>query len=169
MKVAQVVVQDKEKHDAVLHMIGGPVNIRLFKNNSAYHKLICNIVNYIKFAGGLKFEDYASIQGISGANVGLSLNIVVINTKDDAETFLNPKIVKASEEMVSCNSNCGSLNLPNKIKILRHRWVVVEYYDMEGKWQSNKFRIGDDNAVASATLQHEIEHNLGILVTDKEV
>jgi len=167
MKIAEMLVQDGERHDDALHMESAPVNMRLFKDMRGYRYLIYDIVKHLKFVAEHEFEDYPEVQGISGANVGVPFNIVIVITKDGAEIFLNPTIIGASEEMVSCNSNCGSLNLPKKVKIMRHRWVIVEYYDMVGEKHVHTFRIGDGDLVSSATLQHEIEHNLGILVTDK--
>ena len=169
MKIARMLVQDGEEHDDILHRKSFPVNIRLYKDNSGYRDLILGVIKYMELGAEMEFEDYPAAQGVSGANVGVPFNIVLINTEEGTEIFLNPEMVDWSEIMVECNSNCGSINLPKKIKVMRHRWVKVKYYTLDAELMEMIFRIGDDNPVSSATLQHEIEHNLGILITDKEV
>jgi len=169
MKIAEMLVQDGEEHDGILHKESMPINIRLFKENKAYYHLIYHIVKHMKSVAKCKFEDYPEIQGVSGANVGIPFNIVIIAHKDGHNVFLNPEIVAKSKELVKCMSNCGSVNLLEKVKVMRHRWVRVKYYDMSGYPITFTSRIGDTEPVPCATLQHEIEHNLGILITDKEV
>jgi len=168
VKIAEMLVQNGEKHDDILHMKSGPVNIRLYKSNKKYRSIIKSIVDYMKAGANIDFEDYPEAQGISGANVGIPFNIVIVVTEDKEEVFLNPVVKDFSLEETKCTTNCGSVNLDEPIKVWRRRWVEVEYYDLQGEKHCEKFRIGDDKPVASATLQHEIEHNLGILIIDKE-
>jgi len=169
MKIAEMLVQDGELHDDILHKPSLPVNMRLYKENKEYHSIILDIIDYMMFGANFEFEDYPTAQGVSGANVGIPFNIVVVVAKDAHEVFINPEIRLSSKEMVECNSNCGSINLAKKIKVMRHRWVRVAYYNTSGVKLVQTFTIGDDDPVSSATLQHEIEHNLGILITDKKV
>ena len=169
MKIADILVQNGEDHDDILHNKSMPVNIRLLKENKAYYRLICGIIKHMEFCAKLEFEDYPGIQGISGANVGIPFNIVIIAVKGGHSVFLNPEVVARSKELVKCMSNCGSVNLPEKVKVMRHRWVRVKYYDTSGYPITFTSRIDDTEPVSCATLQHEIEHNLGILITDKEV
>lgn len=171
MKIADVLVQNGEEHDDALHMKAGPVNIRLYRANKAYRKLIGNIIDYMLMGLDLDFEDYSRVRGISGANVGIPLNIVIVIGGHDLgpQVFLNPTIAKESQGTVTAKSNCGSLNLDKSITIARKQWVWVEYYGLDGLHKTRKYEIGDGGIVSSATLQHEIDHNSGILVTDKEV
>lgn len=167
MNVAEMIVQNGEEHDQALHMKSAPVNIRLFKTNEHYRKVVMQAVDYMLTALYKKLNDYPRVQGISGANVGIPLNIVAVKTRSSSEVFLNPVIVDKSKEMEKARSNCGSLNLPKPITVERHVWVGIRYYDTEGKEHQRIYEIGDFNEVSSATLQHEIDHNLGILITDK--
>lgn len=167
MNVAEAVVQNGEEHDDVLHMKGAPVNMRLFKSNKLYRSVIMEIIDLMIQGASTSFDDYPKVQGISGANVGIPFNIVVVITEGGQEIFINPKVINRSGTTVSAKSNCGSLNLQESIKIERHLWVGVRYYDVEGIEHQQIFEIGDFHEVSSATLQHEIEHNLGILITDK--
>jgi peptide deformylase len=69
-----------------------------------------------------------------------------------------------TEEMVEVESNCGSVVLEEPIKVKRHKKIVVSWFDhKDGKYQTQEFEGQLGN-----TIQHEIEHNLGILITDKE-
>jgi peptide deformylase len=169
MKIADMLIQNGEEHDAALHMKAGPVNIRLYRENKAYRKLIGNIIEYMLMGSEFDFEDYPKAQGISGANVGIPLNIVIVVAKHGPQVFLNPTIRKESKDNVTAKSNCGSLNLKESITVERRRWVEVRYYDLDGRINIRKYEIGDDGLVSSATLQHEIDHNLGILITEREV
>jgi peptide deformylase len=169
MDIAEMLVQNGEEHDDALHMKGAPVNMRLFKDNKLYRSVIMRTIHLMSRGANLDFDDYPKAQGVSGANVGIPFNIVIVITKDDQETFINPKIVSKSKVMHEAKSNCGSVNLPKPIKVERHQWVEVEWYDISGELHQEVFEIGDENPVSAATLQHEIDHNLGILITDKEV
>lgn len=167
MKVAETIVQLSEEHDQALRMVAAPVNMRLFRSNSNYQRIILRIDDMMRKAMKVKYEDYAAVRGISGANIGIPLNIVVINTKEEFKTLLNPKIVRSSSKMREAKSNCGSLNLPKPIAVKRHEWVAVEYYDLAGKEYIEVFEMGK-GSVPAGTLQHEIDHNLGVLITDQE-
>ncbi len=167
MNVAEAIVQDGEEHDDVLHMKSAPVNIRLFKSNKHYREVVMQAVDYMLTTLYKKFNDYPKVRGISGANIGIPLNIVAIKTKSSSEVFLNPRIINRSGATVSAKSNCGSLNLREPIKIKRYLWVEVEWHDVDSELHQEIFKIGDSGLVSSATLQHEMEHNLGILITDK--
>jgi len=163
MKVEEYIVRDKEKDDDVLHRKGFDVNIRLYSENPYYRKLIQSIIEYFKNVRKLSFEDYSKIRGISGANVGIPLNIIVVYDSP-IKTFvmINPKVIEESKKKIERYSNCGSLMLKKSIKILRPRWIKVEYFDIKGK-KNHKAFFGS----LGATILHEIEHNLGILITDK--
>ncbi len=167
MNVAEAVVQNGEEHDDVLHMKGAPVNMRLFKSNRSYRSVIMKVIDLMIKGASISFDDYPKVQGISGANVGIPFNIVVVIIEGGQEIFINPKVINRSGTTVSAKSNCGSLNLQESIKIERYLWVEVEWHDIDGGLHQEIFKIGDSDPVSSATLQHEMEHNLGILITDK--
>lgn len=168
MKISEMLVQNGETHDDILHNRSMPVNMRLYDTNDAYRSIVLDTMAHMMSVGSIEFDDYPKTQGISGANVGIPFNIVIVFTKEGRKIFINPEIIERSDEMVTAKSNCGSVNLPEPIEIRRHKWVVVRWYDRVGLKHEDKFEIGDGRPVASATLQHEIEHNLGILVIDKE-
>ena len=157
----------------ILHRKGFDVNMRLFRRSSKYRSIVLDIIQYMGKLAELDFTDYDELSGISGANIGIPLNIIGVRATKDMEPgivkdtmvfMINPKIVDNSTETRVVKSNCGSLRLPEKVEVERCRWVEVTYLDLTGAEKTVKF----DGAMGS-TIQHEIEHNLGVLITDREV
>lgn len=171
MRIRDALVQESDeqlKDSASLHMKAAPVVMRLYRSNISYRKMIQNIVEYMEDVMDSDYENYQELKGISGANIGVPLNIIIVKFSDDyKKVMINPVITAKSEDTRVLSSNCGSLNLTKKIKVRRYTWVDVEYYDLKGKKQSKRYYISDGRM--GGTIQHEIDHNLGILITDKEV
>ena len=142
------------------------VPMRLFRSDYNFKKVILDIVGHMQATMNTKYDDYTEVKGISGANVGIPYNIVIIKDKEKKEDliFINPIMAPMTEEMVEVESNCGSVVLKEPIKVKRHKKIVVSWFDhKDGKYQTQEFEGQLGN-----TIQHEIEHNLGILITDKE-
>lgn len=161
--IKDFIIQEGERHDDMLHRKLFDVNIRLFNVNKEYRKLILNIVSYMKKVAKREFEDYTGAKGVSGANVGIPFNIIGVKNNNKWDFFLNPRYVKRSWKKEITKSNCGSLLLKNVIKIKRYKWIKVEYYNLKGKKEIDYF-----NGHYGHTMQHEIEHNQGVLITDKK-
>jgi len=157
MKITEYVVQNGEECDEILHRKGFDVNIRLYNSNSEYRRIVQEVIEYMMVTKELSFEDYSRVKGISGANIGIPLNIIIVKKK----IMINPKIVdKTFLDLVYYNTTCGSI--PNTYLLVpRPSWVTVEYYDLDGIFHKETFEkdVG--------TICHEIEHNLGILIIDK--
>lgn len=173
MKIANSLVQTGEKHDATLHRKCFEVNIRLLKECPCYFTTIEAIVSHMDTILDLEFDDYNKVQGISGANIGMPFNIIIIKTKNDGRlVMLNPEIIKRSTKMKTVKSNCGSINLAKKIEVERHEHVTVKFmqFDRElvegGDTEEEQFPV-IEHKFTNATVQHEIDHNNGILITDK--
>lgn len=66
-------------------------------------------------------------------------------------------------EEVESWSNCGSLTLEEPIKIKRYEEVRVQFFDENGEFHDENF----SRRQCSLTIQHEIDHNLGILITER--
>ena len=139
------------------------VNIRLFNSNSQYRDIIFSICEYIKFSSKTEKEGYKKPHGWSGANAGIPFNIIAVNRQGNTDIMINPKILKSYGTKIESESNCGSLTLEKPIKITRNEFIDIEYYKVDGKkYIENKV----DRKSGGLTIQHEIEHNLGILITD---
>lgn len=169
MKIAEFMVQVVEKENRMLKSPLFDVNMRLFTENASYRGLILHIIEYMSKVLHEKFKDYPKLMGISGANVGVPYNLVIVRRNEPEAgvhgsdlLMVNPKIVARSKELKPTKSNCGSVNLSKKISVERHEWVQVVYCDVNGKLCSERFTLKQ----GGGTIQHEIEHNLGILITD---
>lgn len=166
MKNTDYIVQNKkyEFDTDILHRKLFDVNIRLYKNNKTYFNIVNNILKYMDKITTIKFDDYPAPKGISGANIGIPFNIIGVMKNNKMNYFLNPRILEKSLEFITTTTNCGSVKLKKPIHIKRHRWIKVGYYDLNGRKHTKKF-----NLPYSAVMQHEIDHNNGILITGRQI
>lgn len=146
-----------------------PVNMRLFNSSNEYKQLIQAQCEYLKFLCITEKEGYKKPHGMSSANAGLSFNIIAIlknrnKLNEYCEIMINPRVIAVGKEDIQSLSNCGSLTLDRSIKISRYAVVEVEYYDESGIRYIREF----DRKNNGLTIQHEIDHNLGILITDRK-
>lgn len=144
-----------------------PVNMRLFHSSSEYKAIILQQCQYIRQNCLDTKEGYKKPHGMSSANCGLAFNIIGVTQnrgtdKEVCKIFINPVINEYAGEVVETTSNCGSLTLKEPIKVKRHTIINVTYYDEQGKiWRHDITR-----EFGAFTIQHEVDHNLGILITD---
>ena len=138
------------------------VNMRLFDSSLEYRNIIRDIIKYMKDVLNSSFENYPDPVGISGANVGFPLRIVGVKEEGERCIFmLNPTIVKTFGNK-TVKSNCGSLVLKESVSVKRYKVIDVNYYDTRGRLQHDTF-LGP----LSRTVQHEIDHTNGVLITDR--
>jgi len=162
--IEEFMIQNGESDDSMLHSKLFDINMRLFNNNKRYQHLVLEIIGYMEEVAEKEFSDYTPAKGISGANVGVPFNIIgVKNKKNKWDFFINPKCIKRSSIKKVVKSNCGSLRLKESIKVERHKWVKLRYYNLEGEEKTKCF----DNSYGY-TVQHEVNHNNGILIIDEE-
>lgn len=140
-----------------------PVSMRLYKTSPGYKKVIQECCKHLKEVALMEFSDYSKPRGISGANVGIPFNIIGVVVGNDVHIYLNPEILyfhRVGSKLVT--TNCGSVRLNKPITLQRDEMIVVEYYGVDGR----KYTANYSGAIAS-TIQHEVDHNLGILITDR--
>lgn len=145
-----------------------PVNMRLFHTSPEYKAIILQQCNYIRSLCLDTKKGYKKPHGMSSANAGLAFNIIGVtmnrNTSEEyCKIFINPIIEEYKGQIVESFSNCGSLTLANPIKISRYTDIVVNYCDEKGDIYREKF----SRSTGAFTIQHEVDHNLGILITDR--
>jgi peptide deformylase len=138
------------------------VNVRLFKDNKKYRKIILKVCDYMEEVMSQEYCDYPKLAGLSGANIGIPFNIIAIAQERDIMILINPSIIQMSKQTKVLHTNCGSLRLPAKYPVVRREWVKVSYYDTTGNHHQKRFTLAENGA----TVQHEIDHNKGILITD---
>ncbi len=143
-----------------------PVNMRLYKSSAGYYDTVTKAIQHLENLVLEDYEDYTQPKGMSGANTAIPFNIVVTRTKDRAATqvFINPVILAMRGSSINARTNCGSIRLSQPIRVQRYSEVEVKYYDEHGEQHCRWF-----SGPLALTLQHEIDHNNGILITDKEV
>jgi peptide deformylase len=161
-KISNAVVQIKEKQNEILTSRLLDVNIRLFNENVDYKKIVLHICKHMKKVLWTKFSDYRKLSGISGANVGIPFNIVLFIKNDRTYFMLNPHITRMSDKTTTVKSNCGSLNLKIDQPVKRREWIEVSYYTVSGKHTTEVVNLRE----CGGTIQHEIDHNRGVLITD---
>lgn len=145
-----------------------PVNIRLMKTSPEYKTLIQNECDYIRFLALTQMDGYKKPHGMSAANAGLAFNIVGIvknrGAKDEfCKILINPEIKEYLGDFIPVKTNCGSVVLDSPIEIYRYETVDVCYFDENGDMWRHMFSRQD----GSLTIQHEVDHNNGILITDR--
>lgn len=187
MKNYDYVVQERQPEfdRDCLHRKLFSVNMRLFHASEWYHNQIRDLLRHLAWILQQKWEDYGSAPdggkyGISGANLGIPYNVIGFwadksvcdrtswgACPDDKGrvpvVMINPVIEARSQEMVETKSNCGSIKFKEKIPVRRHRWVDVSWHDAKGTRHTKRFT----GKTGGFTIQHEVDHNLGILITDR--
>lgn len=168
MKHSDYITHIKNEEDKVyLRSKLLPVNIRLFNTSPEYKAIILQQCEYLKMLVLTKMLGYKKPHGMSSANAGLVFNIIAIcrnrNEEDEfADIMINPKILNLGGDLVDTTTNCGSLTLKHPIAIKRREYVEVEYFNEQGDFIHEVFT----REQGSFTIQHEIDHNLGILIID---
>jgi peptide deformylase len=169
MNISDYLTHVDNKEDTVfLKSVLFDVNIRLFNSNPIYRAVVAASCNLIRFAALNKMDGYKLPHGMSGANVGVPFNIIGIvknrGTKNAyCQIMINPKIKQYLGELIETDTNCGSIRLEKPIKIKRYESVHIEYFDESRKRKGEVINRYN----GSFTVQHEVDHNLGILITDK--
>lgn len=146
-----------------------PVNMRLFKHNQDYCNIIHQCIGLIRKTALSEFDFYKKPHGTSGANLAIPFNIIGIvknrgEAKEYVQIMINPSILGYRGKMVESKSNCGSIRLEVPITINRYEVVDVTWFDEEGIERAATFT--KDNG--GFTIQHEIDHNNGVLITDRQ-
>ncbi len=100
--------------------------------------------------------------GLAAPQIGYNLRMIVINTKNGDQIFINPKIYwKTFFKNETLEEGC--LSVPNVFGLVkRAKKVWVKYYNLNGQ----KIKIKAEGLLARI-FQHEIDHLNGRLFIDK--
>lgn len=138
------------------------VNMRLFRVNPQYRDFVLAAATYIAWNSATEKEGYKKPHGFSAANAGIPFNIIAYQRNDNPKVMLNPKITRYYGEVIASESNCGSLTLAEPITIHRSEFIDVEYCNLHG----DPVRLeGITRRQGGFTIQHEVDHNNGVLIT----
>lgn len=101
--------------------------------------------------------------GLAAPQIGESLNMFLVNNKNDKLVFINPKITYYSKIMCSFEEGC--LSIPGQlITIVRPELVRVEFLDKNFKKQEKLF-----GGLTARIIQHEYDHLIGKLIIDYQI
>jgi len=100
--------------------------------------------------------------GLAAPQVGKSIRMFVVIADDDVRrVFINPQIIKTSQETGEYDEGC--LSIPQVYEtIVRPLAVTVQAYDENGK----RFTLDADGLLARC-IQHENDHLDGVLYIDR--
>jgi peptide deformylase len=118
--------------------------------DASLHRLLKEMVETMRDAPGI---------GLAANQIGVPLQVAVIELEETVTELINPQIVRASGEEVDWE---GCLSIPGFVaEVKRSARVTVKARDRHGK----EFRVKGDELFARA-LQHEIDHLKGALYID---
>jgi peptide deformylase len=103
--------------------------------------------------------------GLAAIQIGVPKRLLVLDVTKEGEekqplVFINPKVVRSSEERSVYEEGC--LSIPDYYaEVERPAAITVEYVDREGKEQAV-----EAEGLLATCLQHEIDHLNGVLFID---
>ncbi len=99
--------------------------------------------------------------GLAAPQVGHSVRLIVVNTKDGVLTLINPVIT--SKSLTKEWDEEGCLSVPNTFgRVKRHKKIRCQFLTVDGKNKRLEAR-----GLLARVIQHEIDHLDGILFIDK--
>ena len=118
--------------------------------DASLHRLLDDLLETMRDAPGI---------GLAANQVGVPLQVAVIEIEGTITELVNPKIVRRSGAIVDWE---GCLSIPGFVaEVERSEKVTVQARNRHGK----EFRVKGDELFARA-LQHEIDHLNGVLYID---
>jgi peptide deformylase len=118
--------------------------------DASLHRLLDDMLETMRDAPGV---------GLAANQIGVPLQVTVIEVDDRVTELVNPQIVKVAGEQLDWE---GCLSIPGYVaETPRHAKVTVKARDRHGR----EFRVKGEELFARA-LQHEIDHLNGHLYID---
>src|SRR5271157_300832 len=108
-----------------------------------------------------KFMRERNAIGLAAPQIGIDLQMFVINSTEFEITCINPEILMSSSDTAPSHEGC--LSFPGLfLKIARPTWINVSWTNLDGIKEQHNL----ENESAAAWL-HEYDHINGILYTDR--
>ena len=118
--------------------------------DASLHRLLDDMLATMRDAPGV---------GLAANQVGVPLQVAIIEIDDQITELVNPQVVKGSGEQLDWE---GCLSIPGYVaEVTRHEKVTVKARDRHGR----EFRVKGTELLSRA-LQHEIDHLNGMLYID---
>ncbi|MBA2633471.1 MAG: peptide deformylase [Chloroflexi bacterium] len=123
---------------------------RVSSFDASLHRLLDDMLETMRDAPGV---------GLAANQIGVPLQVAVIEVDDRVTELVNPQVVKGSGEQLDWE---GCLSIPGYVaEVTRHVKVTVKARDRHGR----EFRVKGAELFSRA-LQHEIDHLNGTLYID---
>jgi len=123
---------------------------RVAEFDASLQRLLDDLLETMRDAPGI---------GLAANQVGVPLQVAVIEIEGKVTELINPKLVRRSGSVVDWE---GCLSIPGFVaEVERAEKVTVKARDRHGK----EFRVKGDELLGRA-LQHEIDHLNGVLYID---
>jgi peptide deformylase len=118
--------------------------------DASLHRLLDDMLQTMRDAPGI---------GLAANQIGVPLQVAVIELEEKVTELINPQLVRSSGEIIDWE---GCLSIPGFVaEVKRHAKVTIKAKNRHGK----EFRVKGEDLFARA-LQHEIDHLNGILYID---
>jgi peptide deformylase len=118
--------------------------------DASLHRLLDDMLETMRDAPGI---------GLAANQIGVPLQIAVIELEEKVTELINPQLVRSSGEIIDWE---GCLSIPGFVaEVKRHARITVKAKNRHGR----EFRVKAEDLFARA-LQHEIDHLNGILYID---
>lgn len=99
--------------------------------------------------------------GLAAPQIGESIRLIIVETKDGAKEFINPKIIWRSKKEQIEEEGC--LSVPTVYGLVkRSHEIEIEFIDKTGKKDKLKTQ-----GLFARVLLHEIDHLDGVLFIDR--
>lgn len=95
--------------------------------------------------------------GMAANMIGESRRIIAVYDCGALLVMVNPVLLRRSDELYEAEEGC--LSLPGMRRILRARWVEMEWMPLKGRKQRARF-----TGFTAEVIQHEMDHLEGILI-----
>lgn len=133
----------------LLRQVAKPVILPL---PTEFKTLIANMVYTMRKEDGI---------GLAAPQIGQSIRLIVVETKDGALPFINPVIIQRSRQTELGEEGC--LSVPKEFGFVnRHKEITIAYIDQAGKPQKRQA-----SGLFARVILHEIDHLDGVLFIDK--
>ena len=118
--------------------------------DASLHRLLDDMLETMRDAPGV---------GLAANQIGVPLQVAVVEVDEKVTELVNPQIVKSGGEQVDWE---GCLSIPGYVaEVTRDEKVTVKARDRHGR----EFRVRGTELLARA-LQHELDHLNGVLYID---
>lgn len=146
--------------------ITAPADLKVLQNVSANVDLKDELLPLLtqRMLATVKDTTHPGV-GIAAPQIGINRNIIWVQRFDKVgepfEVYLNPKITWRSSLMRKGTEGC--LSIPDiRGDVLRNYTIRITYYDLNGKHHDEMVE-----GFTAVIFQHETDHLIGILFTDR--